>query len=241
VVDALFGDPRLAAVYDVVDGARDDLVHYLDIAHELGARRVIDLGCGTGTFACLLAQQGFDVVGVDPAAAMLDVARAKPGAERVRWVHGDAAALAGLVADLVTMTGNVAQVFIGDDTWLATLAAARGSLTAAGCVVFETRDPAREAWKEWNRADTLEARQLPDGTRLTTWVDVVSVALPLVTFRHTFHFEATGKTLTSESTLRFRTRDELAATLATAGFAIHEVRDAPDRPGREWIVLAVPC
>jgi 2-polyprenyl-3-methyl-5-hydroxy-6-metoxy-1,4-benzoquinol methylase len=34
-----------------------------------GARSVLDVGCGTGSFACMLAQRGIEVVGVDPAAA----------------------------------------------------------------------------------------------------------------------------------------------------------------------------
>ncbi|MEJ7707650.1 MAG: class I SAM-dependent methyltransferase [Nocardioidaceae bacterium] len=68
--------------------------------------RVLDVGCGTGTFALLLADRGLEVIGVDPAAGSLDVARAKPGAERVRWIHGDATALPPMQVDLATMTGE---------------------------------------------------------------------------------------------------------------------------------------
>src|SRR5438552_3032086 len=50
---------------------------------EFGARTVLDIGCGTGTFACLLAGRGLEVIAVDPAAASLEVARRKPGAGRV--------------------------------------------------------------------------------------------------------------------------------------------------------------
>ncbi len=35
------------------------------------------------------------MTGVDPAGGWLDVARAKPGAERVRWLHGDVRDLVG--------------------------------------------------------------------------------------------------------------------------------------------------
>jgi ubiquinone/menaquinone biosynthesis C-methylase UbiE len=63
------------------------------LVDELGARSVLDIGCGTGTFACMLAGRGIEVTAVDPAGAMLEVARAKPGADAVRWVHGDATTL----------------------------------------------------------------------------------------------------------------------------------------------------
>src|SRR5947209_3347600 len=76
---------------------------------------VLDIGCGTGTLASSLAQRGVEVVAVDPARASLDVARSKPDAHRVRWLHSDATALPRLRADLATMTGNVAQVFITDE------------------------------------------------------------------------------------------------------------------------------
>ena len=84
MADALFEEPRLVGVYDPLDPDRDDLLVYAAIAAEFEARSVLDIGCGTGTFACLLAGRGLDVIGVDPAGASLDVARAKPGAERVR-------------------------------------------------------------------------------------------------------------------------------------------------------------
>ena len=88
VTDALFALPRLAEIYDLVEEERNDLDHYLAIAAEFGARSVLDVGCGTGTFACLLADRGVEVAGVDPAAASLDVARAKPGAQVVCMPEG---------------------------------------------------------------------------------------------------------------------------------------------------------
>jgi len=59
-----------------------------------------------------------------------------------------------------------------------------------------------------------------------------------VTFRSTFEFESDGAVLTSDSTLRFRTRDELTNSLSEAELSVREVRDAPDRPGREFVFIA---
>jgi 2-polyprenyl-3-methyl-5-hydroxy-6-metoxy-1,4-benzoquinol methylase len=74
VRDPIFAHPRLAPVYDAFDGDRDDLTAYLSIAGELGAERVLDVGCGTGCLAILLAESGRSVMGVDPARASLEVA-----------------------------------------------------------------------------------------------------------------------------------------------------------------------
>ena len=112
---------------------------------------MLDVGCGTGTFACLLAARGLAVTAVDPAAASLAVAGRKPGAGAVRWLHGDITALPALQVDLVTMTGNVAQVFLTDQEWADTLGAAREALWPGGRLVFESRDPEKQAWLEWNR------------------------------------------------------------------------------------------
>jgi hypothetical protein len=57
-------------------------------------------------------------------------------------------------------------------------------------------------------------------------------------FRWTYHFVARDETLVSDSTLRFRSRQVIERSLTTAGFEVLEVRDAPDRPGLEWVFIA---
>src|SRR4051794_10071187 len=93
VPDQIFADPRLAAIYDDIDGDRGDLDHYEAIVDELGARSVLDIGCGTGVLACRLGQRGITVIAVDPALASLAVARTKRGADRITWLLGEATML----------------------------------------------------------------------------------------------------------------------------------------------------
>ncbi|MGH8980368.1 MAG: class I SAM-dependent methyltransferase [Acidimicrobiales bacterium] len=235
--DACFADPRLAACYDALDPDRSDLEVYAAIVQELDCGSVLDVGCGTGTFACMLARRGIDVVGVDPAAASLDVARAKPGAARVRWIHGDVGTAGALGVDLTVMTGNVAQVFVGDAEWSATLGAVRTALRPGGSFVFESRVPGDEAWRSWKKAQSHVHADVHGVGRVEHWVEVTLVDGPLVTFRGTYSFPS-GAVMTSTSTLRFRTCDELSRSLTEEGFVLTGVRDAPDRPGREYVLLA---
>jgi SAM-dependent methyltransferase len=236
--DAVFGTQRLAEIYDAVEGERDDLDHYLAIAAELGARSVLDVGCGTGTLACLLADRGVEVTGVDPAEASLDIARAKPGAGRVRWLHGDATALPELQVDLATMTANVSHVILSDDDWSATLRGIHAALRPGGHLVFEARDPAREAWLRWNRDGTYQRLDVPGVGAVETWWDLTEVTGEYVSYRRTYVFAADGATLVSDSTRRFRSMAEIEDSLRPAGYTLVDVHDAPDRPNYEWIFVA---
>jgi SAM-dependent methyltransferase len=238
VPDAIFADPRLARVYDPLDPDRSDLDAYAAMAAEFGARSVLDVGCGTGTFACLLAGRGLEVTAVDPAGASLDIARAKPGADAVRWLHGDATCLPDLQVDLATMTANVAQVFLTDAEWAATLNGVRAALRPGGRLVFETREPARRAWLGWTREHSFSRTQIGGVGPVQSWHELTGVTGELVSFRSFIAFEADGTVLTSDSTLRFREREAIAASLAAHGYQVDEVRNAPDRPGLELVFVA---
>lgn len=238
MADDCFGHPRLAAIYDPLDPDRSDLDAYLRMAEEFGARQVLDIGCGTGVFALLLADRGIDVVGIDPAQASVDVARAKPGSEQVRWICGDATALPSLQVDLATMTANVAQAIVDPDTWQKTLQGAYEALRPGGHLVFETRDPARRAWEEWTREHSYRVTEIPGVGSVESWVQLSEVSRPLVTFRWTYVFAADGQVLTSDSTLRFREHEEIETDLVAHGYVVQDVRDAPDRPGKEFVFLA---
>jgi SAM-dependent methyltransferase len=54
--------------------------------------RVADIGCGTGSISSLLAAQGYDVVGIDFSAQMLERARTKVASDRLALVQADAGA-----------------------------------------------------------------------------------------------------------------------------------------------------
>src|SRR4051794_19786754 len=76
VDDPLYRDPDLAQFYDAANRWGTDFDYCVALASD--ATSVLDLGCGTGELATALAE-GRKVIGVDPASAMLDIARKRSG------------------------------------------------------------------------------------------------------------------------------------------------------------------
>ncbi|MGX7824532.1 class I SAM-dependent methyltransferase [Actinokineospora sp. 24-640] len=236
--DAIFAHPDLAPIYDVFDGPRDDLTAYLGIADELGATKILDIGCGTGCLAVLLARSGRTVVAVDPAQASLEVAKPKDTTGRITWLHGDATSLPPLNVDLAVMTANVAQVFLTDDGWARTLRGIHAALRPGGHLVFESRRPERRVWEDWAADPAHVVLDIPGIGTVEQRREVTDVSLPLVSFRYTYRFLSSDTTVTSDSTVRFRGRDELESSLVAEGYRVLDVREAPDRPGREYVFIA---
>jgi malonyl-CoA O-methyltransferase len=93
VVPTQLGYDRWAEVYDEEDNPLV-VLEERNIGGLIGGvagLEVVDVGCGTGRHALKLAAAGARVTAVDFSEAMLERARAKPGAEAVRFVQHDLA------------------------------------------------------------------------------------------------------------------------------------------------------
>lgn len=215
--DTIYTDRTLAALYDSLNPAGPDTDFYCQLPQE--PCRILDLGCGTGLLAVMLSALGHQLTGVDPAAAMLDIARRRMGGERVRWIDGDIHTLGTEERfDLVLMTGHVFQVFLDDDQVLAVFSSVRRHLEDGGRLAFESRNPLARAWEAWTPEQSLRTIEHPELGAVQTWHEFSDMRAGQVSFRTHTRFGAQRRTVISQSTLAFRDQAEIEGLLQGTGF-----------------------
>ncbi|MCU1366500.1 MAG: methyltransferase type 11 [Ilumatobacteraceae bacterium] len=224
---AEFRHARLVEVYDAECGWSRDDDFFMSIVSEQAGRRVLDLGCGTGRLTLGLAAAGHIVTGVDPAAASIERARTKRGADRVTWIHGASSDVATGAFDAAVMTSHVAQFFVGDDEWSAALLDLARAIVPGGVLVFDARDPLARAWERWNPDASRHEVALADGSSVLVWTDVASTDVDgaggtIVSFTIHYAFDD-GDQLQSTATLRFRSEAVVRSSLADAGFMVEAI------------------
>ena len=215
-------DPRVVDLYDAENPDGPDHAFYRALIDRVGARDVVDLGCGTGLLTVTLPGPDRTVTGIDPSRAMLDYARHRPGGDAVTWVLGDSRDIMSESADLVVMSGNVAQHISGED-WPRTLADTYRGLRPHGHLTFERRNPAARAFDNWTREKTLSTRDSPVGT-IREWMEPAATGAEVRAFDCHTVFTDTGEHLVETLTLSFRDEISIRADLEGAGFTIVDVR-----------------
>jgi SAM-dependent methyltransferase len=216
VIEDPYRDAELVELYDLDNPAGEDHAYYRALAGEVGARVIVDLGCGTGLLTRSLARPGRTVIGIDPSRTMLDYARRQPGSELVTWVHGDASALGqDGTADLAVCTGN-AIMHLSPLELSPALASLAAALRSGGTLSFESRNPAYREWERWTPEATYGERVTPAG-RLREWLEVTDVRDGRVVFdAHNVFPDGDDRVYTS--ILFFRTAQEFQRELDRAGF-----------------------
>jgi SAM-dependent methyltransferase len=214
-----YHNAQIAQIYDAANPWAEDAGFYLALA---GVRpcSVLDLGCGTGTLCCALAGRGHLVTGVDPAAAMLAVARRKAYAGQVEWVESSAQNYASQQRfDLIVMTGHTFQCLLTDADALAVLATMRSPLKQDGRVAFETRNPQVNWAGEW--AGRHRVISMPNGDAVLETLGITRKDDDFISFQTSYCL--VHETLTTSSTLRFPSREHVETLIARSGMVVRDV------------------
>lgn len=132
----------LASIYDKINGEAYEpyaelLCEYFSLA-DTEVREVLDLGCGTGGITALLADKGYDMIGLDLSPEMLNIARERNYGKNTLLLCQDMCEfeLYGTVQAIyssfdclnyITKNKDLAQVFV----------LARNYLEAGGLFIFD--------------------------------------------------------------------------------------------------------
>lgn len=109
--------------------------------HPASGQRMLDLACGTGTLALLMAERGWDVLGIDLSPAMLAAAERKcvqAGCTRVRFRHGDMRdVVVDTPVDLVTCCYDTLNYLLDQNDLARCFTSVAQSLTQNGLFCFD--------------------------------------------------------------------------------------------------------
>jgi ubiquinone/menaquinone biosynthesis C-methylase UbiE len=170
--------------------------------------RVLDIGCGPGSFAFAVAEAGFSVVGVDAYSSLLDIAREKRQAERLpnlSFRHADLARGDAFAPETFDQVLNVHSLYVHpapDEL----LRQAHRVLKPGGHGVFVNFTRRIALWPTFRAVAAREG--LAMALRSLLWVAPNAV------------FELTRKRVGPH----YWQEDEFATRLRNAGFAVLELR-----------------
>ncbi|MGB3178792.1 MAG: class I SAM-dependent methyltransferase [Albidovulum sp.] len=221
--DQLYHDADLAQFYDLDNDCWPDREYCVALAQ--GSASVLDLGCGTGGLALRIAElHRCAVTGVDPAAAMLNIAASKPCGDRVRWVESDARVLdLGKSFDLIVMTGHAFQVFLTDADRAACLNTIARHLAPQGRVIFDSRNPALREWEGWGADVCLRHIDHPALGRVAAWNDVAwDEARQVVTYDTFYRLMSSDIVHHATSEIGFVGCSRLGQLIANAGLVVEQ-------------------
>lgn len=213
----------MVGLYDTLNAYGDDSEFFCNQAQKLGAKTIIDLGCGTGLLTVELAKRGHMMTGIEPSAAMLNIARGKPHADEVTWVQGSFEKMEGLRADMILMTSHVAQFFLEDTEWRAMLQAAHQALTPGGHLVFDIRRLSTPPFIGWPTEDNRRKFEDTAAGPVEWWFNLLEMKDGRVRYELHYFFARSGEKVVSVNELAFRTQEEITQALQDAGFKVDTV------------------
>jgi SAM-dependent methyltransferase len=220
--DALYHDKDYAAECDLIEG-----VFRSNASNPV--KRVLDLGCGTGSHAVRLAERGYTVVGVDRSEDML--ARARQRSAYVQFSRGDITSVdVGQTFDAVLIMFAVLGYLTDNADIRAALAGARRHLRPGGVLFADVwYGPAVLAQRPSERVKVIDT---PSGGRV---IRAASSELDTRRDRCIVQYQLwrlDGGKLTAEvreaHPMRYFFEPELQMFLSDAGFDLLRIGGFPD-------------
>lgn len=134
---------ELASCYDIFmeDVPYDKWLDYvLDVfrRYKVPSELVLDLGCGTGKFTRMLADKGYDMIGVDSSVEMLNKAREASKDDKILYLLQDMREfeLYGTVRAIVCVCDSI-NYLLSDDDIVQTFSLVENYLDKDGIFVFD--------------------------------------------------------------------------------------------------------
>lgn len=221
-----------AAFYDAIHGDfREDVGLWLSFAGRTD-RPVLEVGCGTGRIAIELALAGHRVTGMDPSAAMLEVARNKAAAAGAKVSF-----MEGLVLEANLEREHYGLVLVPLDVFLycndgedqrAMLEALRDAMTFNGQLVLDLPGPALWLDPDSNAVQVLaHTGETDDGVAFDCWHlhddDLSTQTRMLRVTYETVDLDGLVRRRVSEHYLRYVYRFEIEYLLHLAGLVLVDV------------------
>jgi ubiquinone/menaquinone biosynthesis C-methylase UbiE len=213
-------------IHGSVTSRVDFIVEQLGRRGVLPGTRLLDAGCGTGTYSVALAQRGFSVTGIDSSADLIAEARgkAKNAGVDVQFVVGNILEMPeGLMADAVLCRG-VLNDLTEEESRRRVFPSFAGCLRKGGVLILDVR--------EWH-STVARKRESPvseksiDTERGRLTFRSVTELLPekqslLISETHTLESPNGRELAPYNFVMRCWTQQELAQGLESAGFGSTE-------------------
>lgn len=230
---------------DVNYGAICDFIENIFTLRGINPDLVADLACGTGGVTIPLAARGYDMIGIDRSADMLDIARRKTGSNDILYLNQDIAHLDlyGTVGAALCMTDGFNYV-LNDNELCSSLSRLRKCFLDPGAVlIFDVSSEYKLRCIHANNTFVYDTDDI-----FYVWENRYFDKKHLCDMTINF-FKKRGKTwqrISERQLLRARSPELIRRILACAGFSNIEFYGSPelhkptDMSERLWFVAENP-
>lgn len=219
---AEFHKPRLAQIYEDFNQFSEDEDFWLKTIEGLDISHITDFGCGTWMFTLTLLAKWYTMLWIEPAAAMLEIAKQNDIEKNVEWREWSSEKLNGFTTDLVLLTSHVAQFITDEDDWNMFLKNTIQVLNPWGYILFDSKNPLSKPWENYTR-DRYNRTQKTMFGDVNMTIEVWNISWDVITHTIYYDFLETWETYTSSNTLVYKTKEELEQSLIRHGFVVVKI------------------